>query len=561
MAVYCKFIPFYDRNFFMSFFTQALSRGCCWASGMGLSHMGRNLGVYSRASRSFTTTSSGVHPYSPVYNQRMAYSTFRAHPSIGGSTMHKTRYIGLTILLGLLLGVGSYAHASNEISSKSVEQLQPVTSSTVKGVDWVHLCTSQYPEILWLADENVRKTEEGRASLQGAYSEQLFGKKFIEFDRTIMTLHCLGLILDGSEQAYQEFTKAQPEDAKLSRKSFNKLHAQGASLLRSMPQLSELEVIQAMEASLVLGDIRKSERAREVFKPYGAKAPDHDDFHEEVMQILQKHPELCPTFNRLSPAGKQLLSYTANLAHYGHVTHIEGGSSMFSKLKQSNLPNSSPVALSFDFFVHTCDVAGALGHVNNQSSLVYTESSHLAMQGVFESCKVLANPRKTEMDAYNAYLAIRASWLGLNADDRTDRALTRMGAMLRLFTPEEGAVLKQAVSKLPSDVRTKIIEQLDIRKGEELARTPTYMPAVLVNLANNPALGSSKEERISQAVILGLPFIARVLETHKLHLASLEADSAIPLNFNKAAAVAKTNPSALNGKYTIDAEGNVCVTP
>lgn len=475
--------------------------------------------------------------------------------------MHITRHIGLAFLLGVLLGVCSYAYTSDETSSKVVDQLQPVTSSVMKGVDWVHLCTSQYPEILWLADENVRKTEEGRASLQGAYSEQLFGKKFIEFDRTIMTLHCLGLILDGSEQAYQEFTKAQPEDVKLSRKSFNKLHVQGASLLRSMPQMSELEVIQAMEASLVLGDIGKSERAREIFKLYGAKAPDHDDFHEEVMQILQKHPEHCPTFNRLSPSGKQLLSETANLAHYGHITHIEGGPNMFSKLKQSNLPSSSPVALSFDFFVHTCDVAGALGHVNNQSSLVYTESSHLAMQGVFESCKVLETPYKTEIDAYNAYLAIRASWLGLNADNRTDRALTRMGAMLRLFTPQEGVVLKEAVSKLPSDVLTKIIEQLDIREGEELTRTPTYMPAVLINLANNPTLGSSKEERISQAVILGLPFIARVLETHKEYLASLEADSAIPLNFNKAAGVAKTNPSALNGKYIIDAERNICVIP
>src|SRR3990167_3337447 len=473
--------------------------------------------------------------------------------------MYKTRYIGLTLLLGILLGVGSYANEG--ISSKVLELPQPVTSSTVKGVEWVSLCTSQYPEILWLADENVRKTEEGRASLQGTYSEQLFGNKFIEFDRTIMTLHCLGRILDGSEQAYQEFTKAQPKDVKLSRKSFNKLHEESVSLLKSMPQMSELEVIYAMEASLVLGDIGKSEKAREIFKPYGAKAPDHDDFHGEVMQILQKHPELCPTFNRLSPAAKALLSQTANLAHYGHVTHIEGGPSMFLKLKQSNLPSSSPVSLSFDFFVHTCDVAGALGHVNNQSSLVYTESSHLAMQGVFESCKVLTNPHKTEIDAYNAYLIIRANWLGLNADDRTDRALTRMGAMLRLFTPEEGAILKQAVSKLPSEVRVQIIEQLDIRKGEELERTPTYMPAVLVNLANNLALGSSKEERISQAVILGLPFIARVLETHKQHLASLKADSAIPLNFNKAAGVAKTNPSALSGKYTIDAEGNVCVIP
>lgn len=539
----------------MSFFTQALSRGCHWVSSMGLPHMGRNFVIGSRVTQSFVTISSGIRPYSPVHNQRMAHSTFRTYPS-GGSTMHKTRQMGLTLTIGLLLGAGSYAYAKDETPAKAV---QTVTSSAVKGVDWVHLCTSQYEEILWLADENVRKTEEGRASLQGTHSERLFGKNFIEFDRTIMTLRCLGLILDGSEQAYQEFTKEQPEKEKLSKKNFQELHEQGVSLLRSMPQMSELEVLQAMEASLVLGDIGKSETAREKFKSYGAKAPDHDDFHEEVMQILQKYPELSPTFNRLSPAGKRLLIQTANLAHYGHITHIEGGPSMFSKLKQSNLPSVSPIALRFDFFVHTCDVAGALGHKNNQSSLAYTESSHLAMQGVLESCKVLAHPRKTEIDAYNAYLAIRAGWLGLNADDRTDRALTRMGAMLRLFTPEDGAVLKRAVSKLPSDMRTKIIEQLDIRKGEELARTPTYMPAVLVNLKDNKDLGSLLEERISQAVILGLPFIARVLETHKQHIASLKADAAIPLNFNKAAWVAKTNPFALNGEYTIDAEGNVCV--
>jgi hypothetical protein len=546
----------------MSIFIQAFSKGCRWVSGTGLPHVKRELGGYSIVSRSFVAVPLEVRPYSFVHSQRKAYSNFFAQPSIvGGSTIHKTRHIGLTFLLGFLLGVSSYAYSSEGTSFKAVEQVQPITSSAIKGADWVNLCTKQYPEILWLADENVRKTEEGKASLEGAYSEQLFGKKFIEFDRTIMTLHCLRLILDGSEKAYQEFTKAQPNDVKLSRKSFNKLHEQGASLLRSIPQMSELEVIQAMEAALVLGDIGKSERAREVFKLYGAKAPDHDDFHEEVMQILQKHPELCSTFNRLPPAGKQLLIQTANLAHYGHVTHIEGGPSMFLKLKQSNLPSSSPFALSFDLFVHTCDVAGALGHVNNQSSLVYTESAHLAMQGVFESCKVLADPHKTEIDAYNAYLELRAGWLGLNADDRTDRALTRMGAMLRLFTSAEGAILKQAFLKLPSDVRTKIIEQLDIRKGEELARTPTYMPAVLVNLANNPILGSSKEERISQAVILGLPFIARVLENHKLNLALLGADPAIPLNFNKAAGIAKVNPAALNKKYIIDADGNVCITP
>lgn len=412
-----------------------------------------------------------------------------------------------------------------------------------------------------MADVKVRKTEEGVATLQGPYSEQLFGQKYIEFDRTIMTLRCLQLILDGSDKAYQEFTMAQSNDTKLSRASFENLHLQGMRLLKSQYQgMSEGEMIQAMEASLVLGDIGKSEKARDVFKPYGALAPDHDDFHGEVMQILQKHPKLCPTFDQLTPSAKKLLSQTANLAHYGHVTHIEGGPGMFSKLRESGIAGSSPVALSFDFFIHTCDVAGALGHVNNRSSLVYTEPSHLAMQGVADACKVLADPQKTEMDAYNAYLAIRANWLGLDAQDRADRALTRIGAMLRLFTPEDGFLLKQAVLKLEPETRAKIIAQLDIREGEDLRRTPTYMPAVLVNLANNPQLGASREERILQAVLVGLPFLSRVLEAHKQALAENRANSDIPLNFNQAAGVAKQYPYALLKESNIDSESNVIVS-
>jgi hypothetical protein len=218
------------------------------------------------------------------------------------------------------------------------------------------------------------------------------------------------------------------------------------------------------------------------------------------------------------------------------------------------------LALVFDLFVHTCDVAGALGHVNNQSSLVYTEPSHLAMQAMVDACKVLSNPHKTEIDAYNTYLTIRANWLGLDPQDRTCRALARIGAMLRLFTPEEGLILKQAVSKLDPEVQARVIAQLDLQDGREFGRTPTYMPALLVNLANNAELGSSKEERLSQAVILGLLFVSRVLERHKQNLAKHKADPNIPLNFNKAAGMAKTDPLALAGAFNIDSEGNVSIS-
>lgn len=463
-------------------------------------------------------------------------------------------------MISSLLATPSSMNACVSQYSSLSNQCQPVISAEVNGIEWVKTCIQQYPEILWLADPEVRKTEEGLATEKSPYSEQLFSQKFIEFDRTIMTIRCLQLILDGSESAYQEFTADQANSAKLSRTSFERLHTQGVELIKSQyAGMSELEIIQAMEASLVLGDIGKSGKAREIFNSYGVNAPDHDDFHGEAMQILERHPSLCPTFDRLTPLAKKLLIQTANIAHYGHVTHLEGGPGMFSKLKESCLLSSSPIAFAFDFFVHTCDVAGALGHVNNRSSLVYTESSHQAMQAVMAACKVLANFDKTEVDAYNAYVKIRADFLGLNDQNRIDRALTRMGAMLRLFTPDDGMLLKEAILELDSELQTKILTQLDIKEGEELERTPTYMPAVLVNLSNNPQLGITREERISKAVIFGLPFLAKVLEQHKQSIFENKADPKIPLNFNKAAGVAKERPRALLNEFNIDQDGNVCI--
>lgn len=434
---------------------------------------------------------------------------------------------------------------------------QPV--AVLEAKQWVTNIVTQYPEIQWLANAEVRKTEEGQAAVDKPYSEQLFGQKFIEFDRSLMSLYCLKLILDGSDKSYQEFTAAQSDNVKLSKDSFLALHQQGQNLLKSNYQgMSPGEMRQAFETALVLGDMGKSEKARAIFNKYGAQAPDHDDFHGQAMQILKDHPALSRSFSRLSYRSKQLLVKVANLAHYGHVTHLEGGPAMFTKLKQSAVPSSDPTALSFDLFVHTCDVAGAQGHVNNKSSLVYTETTHRAMQAMANACRILSDPSKTETDAYDAYLTVRASWLGLNPSDRDDRVLIRIAAMLRLFTPEEGVSLKNAIQQLDQQDRERIVAELDVRLGEEIGRTPTYMPAVLVNLYNNPSLGTTSSERLSQAVIRGLPFIAKVLQQHKVQLMQHLANPEIPLNFNKIAGVAKSTPDLLQQKpFSIDAEGNV----
>jgi hypothetical protein len=433
-----------------------------------------------------------------------------------------------------------------------------VVFSPLEGKSWAEESIQTHPEILWLADSHVRKTEEGQAISQGSYSEQIFGQKFVEFDRTLMTLHCLRLILDGSDSAYQEFTAAQPKELKLTKKSFEELHQEGQHLLKSgWAGMSEEEIAEAMETALVLGDIGKSEKARAQFKPYGIGAPDHDDFHEEAMGVLLKHPELCPSFLNLPEKAKKGLTQVANLAHYGHITHLEGDISMFDKLISSSIPTTDPIGLKFDLFVHTCDVAGALGHVNNKSSLMYTEPVHKAIQATGDAVCVLSGPNKTAFDAYEAYLAVRASWLGLDSKNAVDRVLARIGAMLRLCTLEDGVILRQAISSLGPVERDGIIAELDIQKTSGLRRTPTYMPAVLINLLNNPHLGATKEERLSQAIALGLPCICRVLKEHKQQLSNDVADPNIPLNFNPVAGIAKAAPELLSNGFTIDAEGNV----
>ena len=433
-------------------------------------------------------------------------------------------------------------------------QPEPIT----EGAMWVQKCIEMHPEITWLADENVKITQEGHASNDQPYSIQLYGKKFVEFDRTMMTLHCLRLILDGSDKAYEDFTAVQKENLKLSKESFEQLHKQAQAILDSnWGGLSSFQMAQAMETALVLGDIGKSEKARSVFTPYGAAAPDHDDFHGEAMAILAEHPELCPSFNRLPKSAQELLLKTANLAHYGHITHLEGDISMFATLKQSEIASSDPIALSFDYLVHTCDVAGALGHVNNRSSIVYTENSHRALQATLHAVQALANPEANEADAYNHYIKERATWLGLNPENRSDRILARIGSMLRLFTPEQGRAMQAGIEKInPSDL-PQIISFFDIENNHLPTRTPTYMPAVLVNLANNPSLGETPEIRLTKAIELGLPFIARVLDHHQTLLRNGQIDPAIPLNFNPTAGTAKTNPDAFSNPFTIHQNGEV----
>jgi len=421
--------------------------------------------------------------------------------------------------------------------------------------EWV----KRYPEMLWLADQSVAHTEEGTSSSEGSSSERLFGKKYIEFDRMILNLHSLHLIREGTGRAYAQFTKGQKEESRLKRESFAALHGQIQEILNSHYRgLSPDQMLEAMETAIVLAELGKSGSFRVLCTSLHIKAPDQDDFHEELMAKLEldEHSELCPSFTRLHNPARYLLTEGANLAHYGHITHLEGDARMFSKLRNSGVIPGDPFVFTFNYFAHICDVAGALGHVMQDSSIVYTEDTFQALEAVRKSCILLVQEGTTEADALAHYVSMRGEWIDLDSQDPIDQILIQVGAMLRLFSPEEGIVLKEAFGDLEPSQQKIVLAQFLTQ--DALQRTPTYVPAVLVNLANNKALGATWEERLTQAVQLGLPYIAHALKVHKEQLALGKADPQVPLNFNAVAGVAKTAPDSLKTfECTIDSDGVV----
>lgn len=409
-----------------------------------------------------------------------------------------------------------------------------------------------YDELTWLANGQVKKTEEGIDLKQSkTYSEQLFQEKFPEFDRTMTSLVCLELVIQGGDVAYQQFTAQQNSAEKLSRDSFNDFHNTAIKLLQSHPQLAADTLHHAMQVALLFGDMGKTPHARILANQRGIDAVDHDDFIEAV---LHHCPDIFPTWKTLAPAAQELLREATGLAHFGHIYHLEGGVSMFHALKERDILNRDPFVFEFAYFIHCCDVSAALGHLDSTGSRTVDQNTYQMLMAVKDSCMQLKTENETA--AYKHLLNRRAEYMNFDTTEPLERVLTRVGAMLRIFSAQEGQVLRDALQQLSQEDVKLIAEELD---DISLPRTPTYVPAVLLNLSNHSSLGASRQERLQKAVTIGLPFIAAVLKQYRLNS---DEHTVHPLNFNPIAGYVKTHPENLaHCEFAIDAEGMVSVVP
>ncbi len=431
--------------------------------------------------------------------------------------------------------------ASSIYASPSLEKLG--------SLEWVESKIATYPELKWLLDKNVQHTQEGKTEqFSHSWSKKLTGFHYPEFERTILSLVCLYLIADGSDIAYDRFTNLQPSTEKLTRDSFQKLNSFAQSIIQNDPQQ-----LQLLEINLILGDMGKTKTAHEKALKYGITEADHDLFLDEC---LEKCPEIFITFQSLTPEQQKKIKKAKGFVHLGHVTHVEGGPEILTQLKKSGILEDNPQDFDFEMLTHICDVSAARGHENNASSKVMTENVLKTLFAVKEALHYLAN--HTEHEALKKYLATRAEWLRLDKDSNIAYLLARVSAMMRLYTKEDGTALQHAFKRLNPSQKALIASEYDplIYRKE---RTPTYVPAVLVNL-----MGTYTKQKLSRKMAIhkslenGLTLISHILHDYRNNRANHPYDPHLTLSFNKAAGQLRDTPAlAENATFTIDAQGNV----
>ncbi len=396
-------------------------------------------------------------------------------------------------------------------------------------INWVKNKIEQYSELNWLLNNDVRKTEENSAiSSSKSWSQQLTGTHYTEFERTILSFVSLHLLLDGSEQAYKRFTNNQNKDIKLTQEEFQKLHDFAKSIVKNSP-----DNLRLIETALLLGDMGKTPLALEKAKTQcNIGEQDHDIF---LAQCLNKCPKIFPSYMKLAKNNREQIKKMEGEIHLGHVTHLENGAKMFTTLKDSNILLKDKNAFNVFFLAHICDVAAALGHVNNQGSIVYNSNTYKIINAVHESIEMLTN--RSETEAFMQYLKFRANLLGIKITSDEDYVKVRIGAMLRLVGIKQGQYIQQIWNSLSSKDIKLLVEEfhpLQNFPGE----TPTYVPAALNNLMNKYKL---KEKGLNVVINDGIPLVVNILKQYKEGKANIPFSKKLTINFNYIAKQMKEN--------------------
>jgi hypothetical protein len=394
-------------------------------------------------------------------------------------------------------------------------------------IDVIRMSLVQYPEFAWLTGK-VNATPEGRATAEKgqSLSEQIFGEKHIEFDRTATGILLIKWILEGN---YDAFCRPQNGATKMTRENFNELRSYTRSILKTP------EDIDAMITYMVINDLGK---IKSIVSEIEKRAGIHDVDHDNLLLIaLERHPDLSPSFARLgSPVQQKMIRGLKPKFNIGQFIQAENLPASLSGLK--GLDKES---LDFYLLHAIADIGGAAGHVNWQGSVVMTNPTYEGFKAGVKAIEGLARGN-SEVEVYNEFLEAKGRAFNLDIGKKEERAIARLVAMLRISDMAGFIRLKTVFASLPTNAKAILTKELNVNgTNDGFGTLLYYSPALLAN-----AVGGAKNSNISSEVALeaGLLTLARLYQDARLLIKSRQGNGVFTVLISKIAEMAK-NPNDL----------------
>lgn len=339
------------------------------------------------------------------------------------------------------------------------------------------------------------------------------GDRYQELERTLTSLYCYLLLLNGSDEAYNFFIAAQtmiPEIKKsdwLTRESFDNIHSRLHDVIGTDDYCDDRANV--LLYLIVYSDLGKSPAIKELLRK------NHPDFNLQqnpdglMTDILKLTDEeiaaILPGFEDLSVYAKKMLreAYPIMNACQGHIYFLERGKRTFDIVAKAleNIPRENrATALNLVDAAQFIDAMGAQGQKNIFGSVTCTEPFAQGYALVHKELQLLETAMsvtegiddpvdRAAAIAFNEYLETRATWLGLKAKEdkqplnTTQQLLTRLGCCIRGATPEFGKKVKEEYANV-APFHELLETQLGFSEaGLEGWPTVDYIATALQNVA------------------------------------------------------------------------------
>ncbi len=387
---------------------------------------------------------------------------------------------------------------------------------------------NEYPELMTLVGD-VQFTPEsfGEVGDKQTYGQILFPdvkpEQLKEFDRTVLSIL---LFIDIKENRYDKFVQQQSGANKLSREKFDEIR----QFMKTNFDTPEKERL--LLYYMVINDLGKSQSVISELKARGIESVDHDLLLHYLFRF-----GMLPTLNTFSKEHqtnlKNVLENGINVGQY-----IQGECVDYSFNKVLNLSKFEKSLMMAEAML---DIAGVLGHVNNQNG------SAILNQSTADNIMTAENILTTCDDAtvvFDKFLASKADKMQIkNVDPELRKTITRICLMMRLWKKEDIEVVENEIINHSLEYELLINEFNQTGYNECPAILLYYSPALLSN-ANSFFKKGGSENSLRDTLRVCLPFLQDILKNTRENIKN-EGNGVVTVMLRDAALQAAQDPTRL----------------